>query len=131
MGSGSWGAIGFKNSSYYWVGGTTKYSDVVLGRWTESTANTATYPRLTTNSNNNFRNSTYWMYKINRFDLNRVQFTYDFNDNIFKNSFMHRLSVYVQGDNLLVISKERKLMETNIGSAPQTRFFNLGVKTSF
>lgn len=131
LGSGSRGSVGFKNSSYYWVGGAAKYSDVVLGRWTESTANTATYPRLTTNSNNNFRNSTFWMYRNNRFDLTRVQVTYDFNNNIFRNSFVHGLSVYAQGDNLLVLSNERKLMETNIGTAPQTRFFNLGLRTSF
>ncbi|PWG81310.1 SusC/RagA family TonB-linked outer membrane protein [Pararcticibacter amylolyticus] len=131
LGSGNRGAIGFKNSSYYWVGGTGKYSDVVWGRWTESTKSNATYPRLTTNSSNNFRNSTFWMYKTNRFDLNRVQLTYDFNQDVFKNSFIHGLSLYVQGDNLLVISRERELMETNIGLEPQTRFFNLGIRTSF
>ncbi|WP_345949630.1 SusC/RagA family TonB-linked outer membrane protein [Mucilaginibacter sp. PAMB04274] len=131
LGSGNVGSVAFKNSSYYWAGGTSKYSEVVLGRWTEANKNSATYPRLTTNSTNNFRNSTFWMYKTNRFNLNRVQFTYDFNEEIFKKSFVHGLSVYVQGDNLLVLSKERELMETNIGSAPQTRFFNLGVRTSF
>ncbi|MEO8947340.1 MAG: SusC/RagA family TonB-linked outer membrane protein [Mucilaginibacter sp.] len=132
LGSGVTGAVGFKNSSYYWVSGATKYSDVVLGRWTPATAATATYPRLTTTSgSNNFQNSTFWMYNINRFDLTRVQFTYNFDDKLFKNSFVHGLSVYVQGDNLLVISKERKLMETSIGTAPQTRFFNIGVKSSF
>jgi TonB-linked SusC/RagA family outer membrane protein len=131
LGSGNSGAVGFKNSSYYWVGGATKYSDVVLGRWTDATKASATYPRLTTNSNNNFRNSTYWLYKTNRFDLSRVQFTYDFNEQVFKNSFVHGLSVYVQGDNLLIFSKERKLLETNIGTAPQTRFFNIGAKASF
>jgi TonB-linked SusC/RagA family outer membrane protein len=132
LGSGIHGAVGYKNSSYYWVGGATKYSDVVLGRWTEATKATATYPRLTsTNGTNNFQNSTFWMYNVNRFNLTRVQFTYNFDDKLFKKSFVHGLSVYVQGDNLLVVSKERQLMETNIGSAPQTRFFNLGVKSSF
>ncbi|MES2277252.1 MAG: SusC/RagA family TonB-linked outer membrane protein [Bacteroidota bacterium] len=132
LGSGTDGAVGFKNSSYYWVGGATKYSEVVLGRWTPATSSTATYPRLTsTSSTNNFQNSTFWMYKVNRFNLTRVQFTYDFDDKIFKKSFVHGLSVYAQGDNLLVVSKERQLMETNIGSAPQTRFFNLGVKSTF
>ena len=133
LGSGQSGAIGYKNSPYYWVTGTGKYSDVVLDRWTPETANTATYPRLSTNSTtNNFRNSSYWMYDNNRFDLRRVQFTYDFNKSAFgKASFIHGMSVYVNGDNLLVISKERKLMETNIGSAPQTRFYNLGIKATF
>lgn len=132
LGNGVTGAVGYKNNSYYWVNGTAKYSDIVSGRWTEATKATATYPRLTaTGGNNNFQNSTFWMYNVSRFNLTRVQFTYDFNDKMFKNSPVHNLSVYVQGDNLLVISKERKFMETNVGSAPQTRFFNIGVKGSF
>ena len=132
LGSGQTGAVGFKNSSYFWARSDSKYSEVVLNRWTEATKNTATYPRLTTTAgNNNYQNSTFWMYKTNRFNLSRVQFTYDFNENIFKNSFVHGLSLYVLGDNLLVVSKERELMETNIGSAPQYRFYNLGVKAAF
>lgn len=133
LASGQVGAIGFKNSSEYWVTGAGKYSDVVLGRWTPETAATATYPRLSTNSTtNNFRNSTYWMYKNNRFDLRRVQFTYDFDKATFsKASFIHGMSIYVTGDNLLVLSNERELMETNIGIAPQNRFYNLGIKATF
>jgi len=133
LGSGQVGAIGYKNTSNYWVTGASKYSDVVLGRWTPETANTATYPRLSTNSTtNNFRNSTYWMYKNNRFDLRRVQLTYDFNTTAFRNaSFIHGLSVYLNGDNLLVLSKERELMETSIGTNPQNRFYNLGFKATF
>lgn len=132
LANGQTGAIGFKNTSYFWVRGTSKFSDVVNGRWTEETKNTATYPRLTTTAgNNNYQNSTYWMYKTNRFNLSRVQITYDFKENIFKNSFVHGLSVYFLGDNLLVVSKERKLMETNIGTAPQYRFYNLGIRASF
>ena len=132
LGTGNIGAIGFKNSSYYWVKGSSKYSDVVMGRWTEETKNTATYPRLTTTDNsNNFRNSTFWMFKSNRFDLSRVQITYDFPKNILKSSFVHALSLYINGQSLLTISGERKLMETNIGFAPQCRFFNFGLKASF
>jgi TonB-linked SusC/RagA family outer membrane protein len=133
MGSGQSGAIGFKNSSYFWVRGTSKFSDEVWGRWTENTKNTATFPRLTTgNGNNNYQNSTFWMYKNNRFNLNRVQLTYDFKGLAFlKKSFVHGMSIYAQGDNLLVLSKERELMETNVGSAPQYRFYNFGVRATF
>ena len=132
LGNGQHGAIGFKNSSYFWARSDSKYSEVVLDRWTEATKSTATYPRLTTTAgNNNYQNSTFWMYKTDRFNLARVQLTYDFSNNIFKNSFIHGLSVYILGDNLLVVSKERELMETNIGFAPQNRFYNLGVKAAF
>lgn len=132
MGSGQSGAIGFKDNSYYWVRGSSKYSDIVLGRWTEETKNTATYPRLTTTDNsNNFRNSTFWMYKANRFDLKRIQVTYDFPKSALGDSFVNGLSVYANADDLLIISKERKHMETNVGTPPQCRFFNIGFKASF
>lgn len=140
LGSGNTGAIGFKNSSYYWINGTSKFSDVVIdhttleknsnGAW--QVAHLGAYPRLTTTSNsNNLQNSTYWMYKTNQFRLARVQLTYDFQNNIVKGKVVHGLSVYINGDNLLLLSKERAMMETNIGSAPQYRFYNLGCKVTF
>lgn len=130
-GTGRSGAIGYKNSTYYWVYGSRKYSDQVWGRWIEETAATATYPRLTTTGNtNNFRNSTFWMYKQNRFDLSKVQITYDLPASLFQNKIVRGMSVYVSGDDLLTISSERKHMETNVGSAPQCRFYNLGVKVN-
>ena len=133
MGQGRSGGIGFKNSSYYWVYGSGKYSEPVLGRWTESTASTATYPRLTTGTSaNNFTNSTFWMYNNNRFDLTNVQITYDFPKTMFsEKSLLSQVSVYVCGQNLLTISKEREYMEMNVGYAPQYRFYNLGVKATF
>lgn len=133
LGNGQHGAIGYKNSTYFWNRGTGKFSDVVWDRWTAATQNTATYPRLTsTTGDNNYQNSTFWMFKNNRFNLTRVQLTYDFSGHKFlQHAIVHGLSIYVQGDNLLVISKERKLMETNVGTTPQFRFYNFGVKASF
>lgn len=132
MGQGVTGAIRFKNNSYYWVKGSSKYSEEVLGRWTEETKNTASYPRLTTSDNsNNFRNSTFWMYKNNRFDLSKMQITYDFTDCFSGSSFINGLTVYVGAENLLTLSKERKVMKTNVGGVPHSRFFNLGLKASF
>lgn len=132
LGNGQNGAIGFKNSSNYWVRGTSVFSDAILNRWTEATKTTADYPRLTTTAgNNNYQNSSYWVFKTNRFNLTRVQLTYDIDSKAIRKSFAHGLSVYVLGDNLLVIAKERRLMETNIGTPPQYRFFNVGIKAGF
>jgi len=131
-GSGYFGGYGMKSNSYYWVYGDKKYSDVVRGRWTEATAKTATYPRLTTqSSSNDFQNSDFWRYKTDRFTLNKVQITYDLPAKILRKSFIHELSAYVSGSSLLTISKERKILETNVGSAPQTRNYDLGVKMTF
>lgn len=132
MCTGNFGGNGIKNNSYTWVYGDRKYSEVVRDRWTLETAETAKYPRLTTQSgDNNFRTSDFWTYSTNRFDLNKVQVTYDLPKNILQNSFIKGLSVYAFGSSLLTVAKERKYMEMNIGSSPQCRNYNLGVKAEF
>ena len=116
MGSGQTGAVAFKNNSYYWNRGTSKFSEIVMGRWTEETKETATYPRLSTsNGDNNFRNSTFWMYKNNVFRLSNVQLTYDFPTDTFNGTFIRGLSLYCGGSNLLTIAKEREYMEMSLG----------------
>jgi hypothetical protein len=132
LGTASFGAYALKNNSYFWVYGNRKYSEVVRDRWTEGTKETASYPRLTTeNGINNFRSSDFWLYKTNRFDLARIQVTYDLPERILENTFLRDISIYISGANLLTISKEREILETNINTAPQTRFYNLGVRASF
>ena len=131
-GSGTFGGNGLKNGKDTWVYGDGKYSDVVLNRWTPETASTATYPRLTTESGDlNFVASDFWKYSTSAFRLNKVQLTYDLPQSIFAgDSFVKGVSVYVSGSNLLTIAKERKYMELNVGTAPQTRMYNLGVKVN-
>ena len=132
LADGFFGGQGFKDSSYYWVRGENKYSDIVRNRWTEETKDTATYPRLTTtNGANSFRNSDFWLYKADRLNLSQVQFTYDIPESALQGTFVSGLSVYVSGYNLLTISKERKHFEMNVGSAPQTRMYNIGVRGTF
>jgi hypothetical protein len=132
LGTGRFGAKAMKNSSYFWVDGQDKYSAVVRNRWTEETKETATFPRLTTGtSDNNYRNSDFWLYSTDRFDLAKVQVSYQFPARLLGKGFIKELGAYVNGFNLLTIAKEKDIMEMNIGSAPQTRFYNLGVKAMF
>lgn len=131
-GTGSMGTYGMKDNTYFWVYGDRKYSEEVVNRWTFETAHRATYPRLTTLSgSNNFRSSDFWLYKADRFDLAKVQLTYDLPGGWLQNTWVRALKIYVSGDNLLKLAKERKLMEMNIGSTPQCRYFNLGAKIQF
>jgi hypothetical protein len=46
-------------------------------------------------------------------------------------SFFNSVSIYVSGANLLTLSKEREILEMNVTDAPQTRFYNLGVRAAF
>ena len=130
LGDGQFGAKAFKNNSYYFMTGDNKYSVNVRGRWTPETAETATHPRLTTQSTSNGEGSTFWLYSTDRFNLRKVQLTYDFPAEMFKGKWVKALSVYINGNDLLTISKERKLMETSVGSAPQTRFYNIGARVT-
>lgn len=130
LGSGQTGSVDFKSSSYYWNRGTSKFSEIVWGRWTEETKETATYPRLTTtNGDNNYQTSTFWMYDRNYFTLDQVQLTYDFPEKTFRNSFVRGLSVYCGGSDLLTISKEREHLEMST-SSPYCRNFYVGFKAS-
>ena len=132
LGTGNFGGHAMKDSDYFWVSGDKKYSAVVRNRWTEETKETATYPRLTTESgSNNFQSSDFWMYKTDAFRLAKVQITYDFSEKLLKNSFISGLSAYVSGSNLLTISKEREILEMSVKSAPQTRFYNVGIQATF
>jgi len=133
MGTGYFGGYGTKSNSYYWAGRSDrKYSEIVRNRWTQETSATATYPRLTTTSgDNNFRASDFWIYSTDRFDLSMIQITCDLPARIYTSDVVKDLSLYLSAYNLLTIAKEREHMEMNVGSAPQTRFFNLGVKATF
>jgi len=133
MGTGYYGGHGIKNDIYTWSGRSDyKYSEVVRGRWTEATKNTAIYPRLTTTTgDNNFRSSDFWIYSRDQFNLSMVQLTWNVPVSIFRNLGVKDLSVYVGGYNLLMLAKERDYMQMNIGDSPQTRWFNLGLKVTF
>ncbi|MFT3738173.1 MAG: hypothetical protein QM786_05405 [Breznakibacter sp.] len=71
------------------------------------------------------------MYSTNRFNLSKIQVSYSFPATIVRKSFFHDLNIYVSGANLLTISPERETLDLNVGTAPQTRFYNLGVKAVF
>ena len=134
--TGQFGGNALKNDTYNQVYGERKYSDVVLGAWTQQkydNGEAITYPRLTTqSSDNNFTTSDYWMYSTDRIDLQRVQLTYDFKKSLFGDkSIVKGLQIYANGNSLLTIAGERKQMERNVGSSPQTRSFTLGAKVEF
>ncbi len=132
QGTGYMGADSYISGDYYWVDGNDKYSEYVLNRWTEATKATATFPRLSSIANtNNFRNSTFWLYKDNFFRVGRVQLTYAIPESVTSKLRMKHLSFYVDASNLLTVSKQKKIKELVVGSEPSYRSFSLGVKTMF
>lgn len=125
-GTGVSGAKFYKSDGYYWLRGTSKFSEVALGRWTEENAANATFPRLTTeNGDNNYQNSTFWLAKGDCFRLDNLQLTYDIKS--LGKCFIHGISVYAGAYNLLTISKEREHLERSLGT-PQFRTVYIGCK---
>jgi len=106
-----------KNNNYYQISASGKYSKIARDYWTPATAGTATYPRLsTTNSTNNFVQSTFWMEKGNFFRLKNVEFTYTLPRKILAPTFVNNLKVYIRGTNLLAISNFDDVDPENINS---------------
>ncbi|GAA4958528.1 SusC/RagA family TonB-linked outer membrane protein [Algibacter aquimarinus] len=136
LGTGQTGGKGNKLSSafnnYYTPNGTDKYSEVVLGRWTPQTANTATFPRLSSGENqNNFRTSSFWLYDNSFFIINRAQLTYEFTDALCDKIGVEDFSLNFQGTNLFEVGENKDIRQLSIGGNPQVRTYTVGVRMSF
>ncbi|MDE7349994.1 MAG: SusC/RagA family TonB-linked outer membrane protein [Muribaculaceae bacterium] len=132
-GLGNFGGHGTLNGNkYYQMYGENKYSAMARECWTPETAATATLPRLTaTNGANNYVTSDFWMYSTDRFDIDKIQLTYDFPKSLIHGPVVKGLQIYVSGDDLVTFGKNRKILEMNVGSAPQSRFYNIGAQVTF
>ena len=136
LGTGQTGAQGNKLNddfnNYYSPNGNDKYSEVVLGRWTPQTANSATFPRLSTGDNqNNFRPSTFWLYDNSFFRINRAQLTYEFTDALCDKIGIEGFSLNFQVTNPLELAENRVIRQLNIGENPQARTYRVGIRMSF
>lgn len=131
-GTGAIGADGYLSGNYYWPDGTKKYSEYARNRWTEETKHTATLPRLTTlTSNNNYRSSTFWLYKDNYFNINRAQLSYTLPTCWVDHLKMQKIDLFVDGSGLVTISKYRDIRNINTGGEPNSWNFSAGVKATF
>jgi TonB-linked SusC/RagA family outer membrane protein len=135
LGSGQQDAQTLNNSRYYWISGEDKYSEEVLNRWTPATAETATFPSLSsTKSQNNFRSSSYWLRDNNFFKIQRVQLTYSLPKSLTSKFKMAGLSIYGRGNNLTTISRNQHDIDLRTGGTaptPLLRSFSLGAIASF
>ena len=132
LGTGQYGSDRMLDGDYYWVDGNDKYSEVVLNRWTEETANTATYPRLSSqDNNNNFRNSTFWLINDSFFSLERAQLTYNLPSSLVNSLNMKYLSVFVSGSNLLEFAENKEERQLYIGGNPMYRTYSVGLRAKF
>jgi len=132
LGEGRSGSKNFRESSYYWMDGTDKYSEIALQSWTQETKNTAKYPRISSQSNsNNLRRSSFWLYKNDYFNLERVQLNYAMPQNVTKALSMHDLIISLNATDLFQAAKNRKIRELRVGNEPYYTVYSLTLKANF
>ncbi|WP_444822069.1 SusC/RagA family TonB-linked outer membrane protein [Thermophagus sp. OGC60D27] len=130
LGVGQTGGESLRNSSYYWAYGDMKYSVEALNAYGPDNLDVnAEMPRLSSNkSNNNYRNSTYWMYSNNWFTLPTVQLGYNVGavNGLFKN-----INIYVRGYNLVTLGENVEMSDIVVGRAPKVKGGAAGVVATF
>jgi TonB-linked SusC/RagA family outer membrane protein len=132
LGEGRSGAQNFLEGNYYWVDGNKKYSEVVLNAWTPATSSTATYPRMSSQTNsNNFRRSSYWLYNNDYFQIRKIQLTCDVPERFTKRLLMRDLNLFVDASNVFQFAKNLKIRDTSVGGEPYYRTFSIGLKANF
>lgn len=126
-----------QNGSYNWVYGEMKYPENIVNRWAYDPDNnidtraTATYPRLTTKNNtNNFRSSTYWITKRDYFSIPAIQLSYTVPSELTQKLSLKQFTIYARAENILTMSKDI-YATLNVGSSPQLRMYNIGIKAGF
>ena len=129
------------NQTVAFVDNGNAYS-IAKGSWvyypTEGIDNraNATYPRLTTQSNeNNYRTSSLWIKDASFIKLRNVELGYNFSSAKMKNAGISELRVYLSGHNLFTISpllSEFNLDPENLkGLYPVMKTFAAGVTITF
>lgn len=116
--------------------------DIAKGAWayypTEGIDNraNATYPRLTTQSNeNNYQLSSFWVKDASYLKLRTVELGYNFCPQKLQKCGIENLRVYLNGNNLFTISsllKDYNIDPENVVSRyPMMQSFNAGVSITF
>ena len=116
--------------------------DLAKGAWAyypiegiDNRAN-ATYPRLTTQSNqNNYQLSSFWVKDASYLKLRTVELGYNFSSEMLKKAGIGSLRVYLNANNLFTISsllKDYHIDPENVVSRyPMMKSFNAGVSITF
>ncbi len=81
----------------------------------------ALHPRLTTSrGGNNDRNSSFWVYENNSFSLPTIQLSYQFKGTKGL-SFLKESQIYLRGENLVVMGKNKAYTEVNPYGVPRIK----------
>ena len=107
LGTAALGVDNVLNSTYWWNYGSGKYSVQTLDRYHPVNNPTGTYPALTTtNGDNNFIRSSFWVRDASFFRLKNVEMSYTFS---MKNFALKKIKLFARGTNLCVLSSFKEL----------------------
>lgn len=128
---------GMKNISggyYGLVKNTNLFQDAYDNRWTPETAETALYPRLSSQSNtNNYQNSTLWLFDRSYLKLRNLEVYYNLPKRALQGiPFLSAAKVYLRGVDLLTFDHVKGMdAEYYSSTQPLTRSVVLGVSVTF
>lgn len=78
-----------------------KISSIALGRWTPETAETATYPRLSSENNlNNYQASSFWQKNGNFLKLRSLEIGYTLPFQLSRKINLEKVRIFANGTNL-------------------------------
>ena len=133
LATGGFGAKANKldKGTYFKFAGENKYS--IYARDTWGVSQNPIYPRISKDAgDNNYRTSDFWLYKTDRFDIAKIQLTYDCPSSWFQNQrVVSGVSLFVNANSVFTFAPEKELLELNVGSAPTDRFFQGGLTVTF
>lgn len=106
-----------------------KAPSLALGRWTENTHDTATYPRLSTyNQNNHQVSSSFWQRNGSFLKLRNIEIGYNIPSSIIGTIGLKNASLFVNGTNIFTLDHVDIADPEILSGYPATRTFSIGVK---
>lgn len=115
--------------------------DVAKGRWAYypdqdiDTRATATYPRLSTQDNdNNYKYSTFWMKSGDFLKLRNIEIGYSFPEKVLESIKLSNARIFVNGINLLTFSeltRDYDIDPETMSGYPAIKSYNIGITVGF
>lgn len=110
-----------------------KISTVALNRWTETTASTATYPRLSASNNmNNYQYSSFWQRNGDFLKLRSLEIGYSIPRKVLEKITADKARVFLNGTNLFSLDHMNGFTDPEtLSGYPSVRTFSLGLNLQF
>ena len=132
IGEARFGVDNFREGNSFGLGGPKKCSEIPRNAGPPPPAQTATHPRLSSQTNsNNHRRSTYWLYSDNFFQMRKIQLTYTFGQDFARKLGMSNLRAFANTADPFQFASNKEIRKIRIGAEPYFHSFSLGLTADF